>query len=93
MDLENFMTIYRSINKKNYCIETGPIRFIDDHNNRYCPITLVCKHVTGKYFDIGTWYFAATEIGISYDDAKNIACSADNMFNCDRLYSELLKDI
>ena len=44
-----------------------------------CPITAVCRHKTGRWYETPYFHDAAKEIGLSQRDAESIAVAADEL--------------
>ena len=45
----------------------------------YCPITAVAQHRTGERYRVWDYDEAAQQIGLTGDDARDIAAAADNV--------------
>lgn len=46
-------------------------------NRVYCPLTAVALLKTRKYFSLTEWDSAAEHLGVDFQDALSIMCSAD----------------
>lgn len=55
----------------------------------YCPLTFVCKQVTGVHYFTGEWDTAAAELHMSVNVARRIVNAADNYHVVGKLRQEL----
>ncbi len=70
--------------------ENGRIR---DKEHNSCPITAVCKALTGRRYAAKYWEFAAGAIGLSYAEGAKLADACDKTHRYDKHLREEIKKI
>lgn len=94
MTIDEFLEKYNEYKKKYKISKTSfderqLIRFEDDEN-KFCPLTLVLKEMTGKIVTILGWKEAGKELGLDKQDARTIMQAADALGEND-IREKLLK--
>ena len=92
MTKQQFMKHLESISnhKFKFRILGGVIRTkYEDCKYDFCPLTAVCKSLTGDEYALSHYVEAARIIGISHECAREIVCAADGCYGKTR--NQLLK--
>ena len=73
MTKTQFYRLLKQLGKKWRVCRDGSIRC-----GRHCPITAVCREVTGTAYHIDSYFSAAREMDLAEEDAQDISLAADN---------------
>ena len=78
MTRQEFLDKLSQIGGDRWIIHHGGIRFVSTASRKhYCPITAVCKALTGRGWNTNEWVYAADDLNLGNEFAHEVVSAAD----------------